>query len=73
MRYKVVYVFHSEESKAKSALKKIPKDFSKPHLYKMKDGTYAVLAGEYDRKDWADAAVKKLYEKGLWGGILQEE
>ena len=73
MRYKVVYEFHKDEGKAKSALKKIPKVFSKPYIYKMKDGTFAVLAGEYDRKDWADAAVKKLYEKGLWGGILQEK
>ncbi len=73
MKYKVVYEFHKDEQKAKSALKKIPKVFSKPYIYKMKDGTCAVLAGEYDRHDWADAAVKKLYENGLWGGILQEE
>ena len=73
MRYKVVYEFRKDESKAKTALKKIPKIFSKPFLYKMKDGTFAVVAGEYDRKDWADAAVKKLYENKLWGGILQEE
>ena len=73
MKYKVVYEFHKDEAKAKSALKKIPKIFSKPYIHKMKDGTFAVLAGEYDRKDWADAAVKKLYENKLWGGLLQEE
>lgn len=73
MRFKVVYEFHRTESKAKSALKKIPKLFSNPNLYKMKDGTFAVLAGEYDRKDWADAAVRKLYEHGLWGGIFIED
>lgn len=73
MRFKVVYEFHRTDSKAKSALKKIPKLFSKPHIYQMKDGTYAVLAGEYDRKDYADAAVRKLYESGLWGGILIED
>ena len=73
MTYKVVYEFHKDESKAKSSLKKIPKVFSKPFLHRMKDGTFAVLAGEYNRKDWADAAVKKLYESGLWGGILREE
>lgn len=73
MIYKVVYEFHRDEAKAKSALKKIPSAFSKPHIYKMKDGTLAVLAGEYDKADWANAAVKKLYECGLWGGILQEE
>ena len=39
----------------------------------MKDGTFAVIAGEYDRKDWAEAAVKKLYEHKLWGGILSED
>ena len=73
MRFKVVFEFHRVEQKAKSSLKKIPKLFSKPYIYKMKDGTFAVLAGEYDRKDWADAAVKKLYEHGLWGGILTED
>lgn len=73
MHYKVVYEFHRDEAKAKFALKKIPKIFSNPHLYTMKDGTFAVLAGEYDRKDWADAAVKKLYESGLWGGLLSED
>jgi len=72
MTYKVVYEFHKNEGKAKSALKKIPKDFSKPRIYKMKDGTFAVLAGEYDRFDWAEAAIKKLYASGLWGGLLEE-
>jgi len=73
MRFKVVYEFHRTEQKAKSALKKIPKLFSNPHLYKMEDGTFAVVAGEYDRKDWAESAVKKLYENKLWGGILSED
>lgn len=73
MTYRVVYEFHHDEGKAKSSLKKIPKVFSHPSIYKMKDGTLAVLAGEYTRSDWADAAVKKLYECGLWGGLLQEE
>lgn len=73
MRFKVVYEFHGTEQKAKSAMKKIPKLFSKPHIHKCKDGKFAVVAGEYDRKDWADAAVKKLYENGLWGGIYTEE
>lgn len=73
MRFKVVFEFHNSEKKAKAALKKIPKLFSKPHVYKCKDGKYAALAGEYDRKDWADAAVHKLYENHLWGGILIED
>jgi hypothetical protein len=71
--YRVVYEFHHDEVKAKSSLKKIPKVFSHPKIYTMKDETFAVLAGEYDKKEWADAAVKKLYECGLWGGLLQEE
>ena len=73
MTYRVVYEFHRDESKAKASLKKIPKTFSHPSIFTMKDGTFAVLAGGYTRKDWADAAVKKLYELGLWGGLLQEE
>lgn len=73
MVYRVVYEFHKDDAKAKSALKKIPKTFSHPSIYKMKDGTLAVLAGEYNREDWANAAIKKLYESGLWGGLLQEE
>lgn len=73
MRFKVVYEFHNTEQKAKASLKKIPKLFSNPHIYKCKDGKYAALAGEYDRKDWADAAVRKLYEHGLWGGIFIED
>ena len=73
MRFKVVFEFHRIEQKAKQSLKKIPKLFSNPHIYTMKDGTYAVLAGEYDRKDWADAAVKKLYEHHLWGGIFTDD
>lgn len=73
MRFKVVYEFHNSEQKAKAALKRIPKLFSKPHVYKCKDGKYAAVAGEYDRKDWADAAVHKLYENKLWGGIYTEE
>ena len=72
MGYKVVYVFHKDETKAKQSLKKIPKIFSKPHLERMKDGSFAVVAGEYDKKIYADAAVKKLYESHLWGGILKE-
>ena len=73
MRFKVVYEFHNNEQKAKAALRKIPKLFSHPFIYRLKDGGYAVLAGEYDRKDWADAAVHKLYEHGLWGGIYTED
>ena len=73
MRFRVVYEFHDSEQKAKAALKKIPKLFSKPRIHKCKDGRFAVLAGEYDRKDWADAAVKKLYEHRLWGGIFIED
>ena len=73
MKFKVVFEFHSTEQKAKAALKKIPKLFSKPHITKLEDGKYAVIAGEYDRKDWADAAVHKLYENKLWGGILSED
>ena len=73
MHYKVVYKFCQTEKKAKSALKDIPKIFSNPHLYQFQDGTYAVLAGEYNRKDWADAAVHKLYESGLYGGLLTDE
>lgn len=73
MRFKVVFEFHNSEQKAKASLRKIPKLFSKPHIHLCKDGKYAVVAGEYDRKDWADAAVKKLYEHKLWGGIYIEE
>ena len=73
MKFKVVYEFYKDESKAKTTLKKIPKLFSKPYVYKMKDGTFAVVAGEYDKREWADAAVKKLYENKLWGGILLED
>ena len=73
MRFKVVYEFHNSETKAKQALKRIPKLFSKPHITKLPDGKYAVIAGEYDRKDWADAAVHKLYENHLWGGILTDD
>ena len=72
MTYTVVYEFQSTESKAKSSLKKIPKIFSHPFIKMMKDGSYAVVAGEYNRKDWADAAVHKLYEHHLWGGILSQ-
>lgn len=73
MRFRVVYEFHTDESKAKSALKKIPSLFSKPHIDKLSDGGFAVVAGEYDKRDWAEAATKKLYENGLWGGICTEE
>lgn len=73
MKFKVVYEFHSNESKAKSALKRIPKLFSHPHITQLKDGSYAVIAGEYDRKDWAEAAVHKLYENKLYGGICLED
>lgn len=73
MKFKVVFEFHKTQSKAKSALRKIPKIFSNPHLFQLKDGTYAVLAGEYDRKDWADAAIHKLYEHHLYGGYLTDD
>jgi hypothetical protein len=73
MRFKVVYEFHSSESMAKKALKKIPKLFSNPHISQLKDGGYAVIAGEYDRKDWAEAAVHKLYENKLWGGVYSSD
>lgn len=72
MKFKVVYCFHYDEKKANQFLKKIPKLFSKPHLEKMPDGSYAVIAGEYNRKDWADSAVHKLYENKLFGGILHQ-
>lgn len=69
MSYKVVSGFYPTESKAKTVLKKIPHIFSKPHIERAKNGTYAVVAGEYDRKDWADKATNKLFEAGLIGGI----
>ena len=72
MSYKVVSGFWATEYNAKKQLKKIPKIFSKPHIQYAKNGTWAVVAGIYDRKDWADAAVHKLLEAGLYGGIWLE-
>ena len=69
MGYKVVSGFYPTSSRAKTVLKKIPTIFSKPHIEQASNGTYAVVAGEYERKDWANKAVSKLFEAGLIGGI----
>jgi len=69
MGYKVVTGFWVTESDAKRKLKKIPSIFSKPHIERARNGTWATVAGEYERKDWADAAVHKLNEEGVGGGI----
>ena len=69
MSYKVVSGFYPTESRAKTILKKIPKIFSKPHIERAKNGSWAVVAGEYDRKDWAEAAEKKLWDADMLGGI----
>jgi hypothetical protein len=69
MGYKVVSGFFPTESRAKTVLKKVPTIFSKPHIEQAKNGTWAVVAGEYERKDWANKAIHKLFEAGLMGGI----
>ena len=69
MGYKVVYEFHRSETKAKQALKKIPSIFHNPRIEVADDGTFAVVAGEYDSKERAVQATHKLYENKLHGGI----
>ena len=69
MTYKVVSGFFPTESRAKTVLKKVPTIFSKPHIVQAKNGTWAVVAGEYERQDWANKAIHKLFEAGLIGGI----
>ena len=69
MGFKVVVGFYPTETRAKQILKKIPSLFSKPHIEQAHNGTYAVVAGEYDRKDWANKAIHKLSESDLVGGI----
>lgn len=73
MSYKVVSGFYPTESRAKTVLKKVPHIFSKPHIEKAHNGTWAVVAGEYDRKDWANSAIHKLFEAGLMGGIWLQD
>lgn len=73
MKYKVIYSFYSSESLARKALKKIPHIFSNPRIIVFKNKSYGVMAGEYDRRDLALAAVHKLFESNLWGGILAEK
>lgn len=73
MMFKVVSGFYPTNSRAKTVLKKIPTIFSKPHIEDAPNGTYAVVAGEYDRKDWANKAVHKLFEAGLMGGIWLQD
>ena len=69
MSFKVVYEFHSSETKAKQALKKIPSIFHNPHIEDAGDGKFAVVAGEYDSRKIAEMATHKLYECKLHGGI----
>lgn len=69
MSFKVVAGFFPNQTRAKAVLKKIPVIFSKPHIEQARNGTWAVVAGEYERKDWADKATHKLFEAGLCGGI----
>lgn len=73
MYYKVVSGFFPTESRAKTVLKKVPTIFSKPHIERAKNGTWAVVAGEYERKDWANKAIHKLFEAGLMGGIWLQD
>ncbi len=69
MSYKVVSGFYPTETRAKTILKKIPHIFSNPHIERARNGSWAVVAGEYDRQDWALAAQKKLWEADMLGGI----
>lgn len=69
MSYKVVSGFYNTESDAKKHLKKIPEIFSKPHIERAKNGSWAVVAGIYELRSWAEAAEKKLWEANLLGGI----
>lgn len=69
MSFKVVVGFYPNNTRAKAVLKKIPTIFSKPHLEDAPNGSIAVVAGEYERKDWANKAIHKLFEAGLMGGI----
>lgn len=71
--YKVVAGFYPNTTRAKAVLKKIPEIFSKPHLEDAPNGSIAVVAGEYDRKDWANKAIHKLFEAGLMGGIWLQQ
>ena len=69
MGYKVVSGFYNTESDAKKQLKKIPSIFSNPHIERAKNGSWAVVAGDYEHKSWAEAAEKKLWDAKLLGGI----
>ena len=69
MSFKVVAGFYPSTTRAKAVLKKIPAIFSKPHLEDAPNGSIAVVAGEYEREDWANKAIHKLFEAGLMGGI----
>lgn len=69
MGYKVVSGFYNTESDAKKQLKKIPSIFSNPHIERAKNGSWAVVAGDYELKSWAEAAEKKLWDAKLLGGI----
>ena len=73
MGYKVVSGFYPTQTRAKAVLKKIPTIFSKPHIEQAHNGTWAVVAGEYDRHDWANKAIHKLTEAGLIGGIWLQD
>ena len=73
MSYKVVSGFWVTEANAKKHLKKIPEIFSKPHIEQAGNGSWAVIAGIYERKDWANAAVHKLLDAGLYGGIWLQD
>lgn len=69
MSFKVVSGFYPSEQRAKAILKKIPRIFSAPRIERARNGSFAVVAGEYDRRDWAEAAMKKLREADLFAGI----
>ena len=69
MSFKVVAGFFPNQTRAKAVLKKIPTIFSKPHIEQARNGSWAVVAGEYERRDWADKATRKLFEAGLNGGV----
>ena len=59
----------SDRIKSENCSQKSSNYFSKPHIEQAKNGTWAVVAGEYERQDWANKAIHKLLEAGLMGGI----
>ena len=73
MSYKVAYMSCSTEKEANKALRKIPMCFCEPHIEHTKNNTYMVIAGVYEDKAIAEAAVQKLFSSNLWGGIWKED